>query len=1069
MTPELRILHLEDRATDAELVLCELRRRGFLVSARRVWTEAGFLAGLRGPAPDLILADFALPSYDGLSALRLAHQERPEIPFLFVSGALGEEAAIDALHNGAADCVAKERMGRLGPAVRRALQGVDESRQRQQAEEALRKSELNYREIFNATHDAIFVHDAVTGEILDVNQAMLGMFGYTREELADMRPEEFRFSGPYSREEAVRRIRLAFAEGPQVFEWESRRKSGERFWTEVALRGATIDGQGRVLAVVRDLTERKAADADLRQANEELELRKTSILDLVEDLKAEVEAQKRTEKELRNSEALYHSLVENIPQCILRKDCAGRLVFCNENFRRLSGFPLEQLLGKTDADVYPPELAQKYREDDQRVMETGQTAEFVEENITGQGWRFMQVVKSPVRDAGGQMAGVQIVFWDITERKRAEDGMRHLAAIVESSDDAIIGKDLDGNVLSWNKAAEQIYGYPAHEIIGRSVSILIPRDHADELPGILDKLKRGENVDHFRTTRIRKDGQSLHVSLTISAIRDTNGRVVGASTIARDITDIITAELALRESEVELETIYDNAPFMMCLVNRQRHVERMNRTMAEFAGGQLSLDGLQHPGDILGCVNALDEPRGCGFGAKCQTCPMRLAVVKTFETGQPCRQVEAGLFLAKGGIRREIQVSASTAPVRLQDQSKVLICLEDITGRKQLQAQFLHAQKMEAVGQLAGGVAHDFNNIIAAALLHLQLLQERQNLEPELAASLRELQKGTQRAASLTRQLLLFSRREAMQTKRVDFNEVIKGLLKMLARLLGEDIDTAFSPGPEPVSVEADAGMLEQVVMNLCINARDAMPRGGHLDLRLQHMALGAEEVRHHPEARPGYFACLAVTDTGCGMDETTLKRIFEPFFTTKEAGKGTGLGLATVHGIVQQHRGWVEVESAVGRGTTFRVFLPAAQPPEAAQLQTGEVRCRSGTETILLVEDDEQVRRMVRMTLCLHGYEILEASDGLEAIRMWERHEVKVSLLYTDMVMPGGLTGLELGQRLQQSKPGLKVVISSGYSPDLVDREGRLPAGMRFLAKPFDPKSLGRMVREILDEKGTI
>jgi PAS domain S-box-containing protein len=1199
MTQDLRILHLEDRAPDAELVVCELRREGFHVRACRVWTEAGFLSELRSAAPDLILADFALPSYDGLSALRVAQQECPEVPFLFVSGALGEEAAIEAMHNGAADCVAKERLGRLGPAVRRALQGVEERRQRRQAEEAFRKSELSYREIFNATHDAIFVFDAVTGRILDVNQTTLDMFGYSREELANLREEDLGFFGPLSREEAARRIRLAFTEGPQIFDWEVKRKNGEQSWVEVALRGANIHGQERVLAVVRDISERRRiqeerekALADLRLANEELELRKTSILDLLEDLKAEIGAQKRIENALRNSEALYQSLVENIPQCILRKDRAGRFVFCNQNFCRMIGFSLDQLLGKTDAEVYPPELARKYREDDQRVMETGQSVELVEENITGEGSRFMQAFKSPVRDASAQVVGVQIIFWDISERKRAEDGLRHLAAIVESSHDGIIGKDLDGKILSWNKAAERIYGYRAGEVVGRSISILVPRDRPDELAGIMAKLKLGETVEHFRTIRIKKDGQPLHVNLTISAIRDANGSVVGASTIARDITDIVTAESALRNSEssyqmlfdkmvdgfalheilcneagqpvdyrflavnpsferltglkaqavvgrtarevipeieafwietygrvaltgepasferyerqmgrhfavaafcpapgkfacmflditehkraeeniqrsqAELEAIYDGAPLMMCLLNREHQVERMNRTMAEFAGGHLSLDAPKRPGDVLGCASALDDPRGCNFGTQCLTCPWRLAVVKTFETGQPCRQVEATVVMVQGGIRREVQFSASTALVRLQDQPKVLVCLEDVTTRKQLQAQFLHAQKMDAIGQLAGGVAHDFNNILAASLLHLQLLQQKQDLEPELAASLRELQQGTQRAASLTRQLLLFSRRQVMQTKRLDFNEVIKGLLKMLTRLLGEDIDTVFTPGPEPVWVEADVGMLEQVVMNLCVNARDAMPRGGYLDLRARRLALDDEEVRQHPEARTGLFACLMVTDTGCGMDEATLKRIFEPFFTTKEPGKGTGLGLATVRSIVQQHHGWVQVESVVGLGTTFRVFLPAAEPPEAAELQAGQAKCRGGTETILLVEDDEQVRRMVRMTLRLFGYEVLEAGNGIEAIRMWEHHGAKVSLVFTDMVMPGGLSGLDLAERLRQSKPALKALISSGYAPDLIQRQGGLPAGMRFLAKPYDPKSLGKVVREFLDEK---
>ncbi len=731
--------------------------------------------------------------------------------------------------------------------------------------------------------------------------------------------------------------------GPE--EWALRAEDASRIVVDIRSYPVQVPDQVLVFCIARDITKFKAAEMDLRLANEELELRKTSILDLLEDLNSEIAAQKRVQKALRDSEALYQSLVENIPQCILRKDRAGRFVFSNQNFCRMSGFSPDQLMGKTDADVYPPELARKYHDDDQRVMDTGQNLDLVEENITGKGRRFMQVVKSPVRDAEGQVVGVQAIFWDITEHKRVQE--------------------------------------------------------------------------------------------------------------------------SIQRSEAELEAIYDNTPLPICLINPEHHVERMNRTMALYIEGRPLSAGPQHPGDILGCAGALDDPRGCGFGPQCKTCSLRLAVANTFETRQPCRQVEATLSLDRNGIRRQIQVLASMAFVRLQDQPRVLVCLEDITNRKQLQAQFLHAQKMQAVGQLAGGVAHDFNNILAAGLLQLQLLQQKQNLEPELAASLRELQRGTERAANLTRQLLLFSRRQVMQTKRLDSNEVIKGVLKMLTRLLGEDIDVAFSPSPEPVWVEADVSMLEQVVMNLCVNARDAMSGGGRLDLSVQNLVLGAEEARQHPEGRPGRFACLTVTDTGCGMDETTLKRIFEPFFTTKEPGKGTGLGLATVHGIVEQHHGWVQVESVVGRGTTFRVFLPAVEPPVDAQVQTDQVKCRGGAETILLVEDDEQVRMMVTKTLRLFGYEILEASDGLEAIRMWEPQGAKVSLVFTDMVMPGGFTGLELAQRLRQSKPGLKVLISSGYSPDLLDREGRLPAGMRFLAKPYDPKSLSRIVREFLDEKG--
>ena len=520
--------------------------------------------------------------------------------------------------------------------------------------------------------------------------------------------------------------------------------------------------------------------------------------------------------------------------------------------------------------------------------------------------------------------------------------------------------------------------------------------------------------------------------------------------------------------QAEMEAIYEGTPFMMCVINSQRHVERMNRTMVEFVGAEPSATKPQGLGDLLACLNSLENARGCGASERCNECPLRLAMLRTLISGQPCRQIEARLRLARGGARREICVSASTAVVRLQDQLKVLVCLEDITMRKEIESQLLQSHKMEAIGKLAGGIAHDFNNILAATLLHLQILQQEPGLEPSLAAALRELEEGNQRAAQLTRQLLLFSRRQVMQTRRVDFSEAVKGLTKMLRRLLREDIDMTFTPSEEPAWVEADAGMLEQVVMNLCINARDAMPKGGQLTLGVARSTLSAEDLRPRPGVRPGAFACFTATDTGCGMDEASLKRIFEPFFTTKEPGKGTGLGLATVDSIIRQHRGWVEAQSAVGRGTTFRVFLPLAEPPATAQARTGptQTQSRGGSETILLVEDDQELRRMVRITLGLLGYEILEASNGVEAMRVWEHHGSRVNLIFTDMVMPGGFTGLDVAQRMRQVRPDLKVVISSGYTADLLQQGGRLPAGMKFLAKPYEPDKLIHFVRECLDER---
>lgn len=392
--------------------------------------------------------------------------------------------------------------------------------------------------------------------------------------------------------------------------------------------------------------------------------------------------------------------------------------------------------------------------------------------------------------------------------------------------------------------------------------------------------------------------------------------------------------------------------------------------------------------------------------------------------------------------------------------------VEDITEHRQLEEEFRHAQKMEAIGQLAGGVAHDFNNILAATLLHLSLLQDDPQLTPGTRESLKEVEAETQRAVGLTRQLLLFGRRQVARIEPLDLNALVKELLKMLRRLLGENIQVKFDRAPVGAPLKADAGMLEQVVMNLCINARDAMPRGGQLTLSAAVIDLAGYPVKGQAEARSGRFVCLSVQDSGCGMDQAVLKHLFEPFFTTKPVGKGTGLGLATVFGIVKQHDGWIEVESVVGQGSTFRVYLPGlatpADQPQAAE--TGGEPVRGGSETILLVEDDFSLRRASALCLRKRGYAVLEAAHGAEALELWRKHQPRVDLLFTDMVMPQTMTGLDLAKRLRKERPGLGVIISSGYTAeqaDLVSPE----LGMKFLAKPYHFPNLAKLVRQCLDE----
>jgi two-component system cell cycle sensor histidine kinase/response regulator CckA len=398
--------------------------------------------------------------------------------------------------------------------------------------------------------------------------------------------------------------------------------------------------------------------------------------------------------------------------------------------------------------------------------------------------------------------------------------------------------------------------------------------------------------------------------------------------------------------------------------------------------------------------------------------------------------------------------------------SQVVHCYgADVTDVLNLEAQFRHAQKLESVGQLAAGVAHDFNNILTVIQGYSECLMVRCCADSGTLGPLKQISDASKRAAALTRQLLMFSRKQVIQTKVLDLNLVLQNLANMLLRLLGEDISLEADYCSQLPPIEADTGMLEQIVMNLAVNSRDAMPKGGKLTINTSSVDVDEDYVSHHPDARIGSFVCLTVTDTGCGMERKTLDRIFEPFFSTKEVGKGTGLGLATVYGLVKQHQGWIEVSSLVDVGTIFKIFLPVAfrkadLPDNSPQLADP---VRGGGERILVVEDEPVLREMVCEILKQYEYRVIEAASGVEALRVWDEFDGQIDLLLTDMVMPEGMTGRELAVQLKKRKPELKVIYSSGYSPDSNGRE----LGQNdtvFLAKPYLPPQLARTVRQSLD-----
>jgi two-component system cell cycle sensor histidine kinase/response regulator CckA len=635
---------------------------------------------------------------------------------------------------------------------------------------------------------------------------------------------------------------------------------------------------------------------------------------------------------------------------------------------------------------------------------------------------------------------------DITERRSVEEVQARLAAIVENSDDAIFAKSLDGTILTWNAGAQALFGYTSKEAVGQSVELLVPPERRAELVETLDRVRAGQSISHLETVRRRKDGTEVVVALSISLLRDADGRMTGASTIARDVTESRTADERLRESEERYRVLFDESPMPMWLYDpgslrivmaNHAAAEQYGYTMDELLA--LALPDVFRPEDaekIRAAVRAL---------------PLGRSYVGTWKH----RRKDGSL----------LDVDMHRNDVRLGGRTLRLAVLHDVTRRRNLEEERRQSQKMEAVGRLAGGVAHDFNNLLTAILGYSDLLASRFHVGDPERAEIQEIRRAGERAAALTRQLLAFSRKQVLLPEVLDLDSVVRGLLRLLERLIGENITVSLVVAPDLGRVLADPGQMEQVVMNLAVNARDAMPRGGELRVEIQNVDLDDAFASEHIGVTPGPHVLLAVTDTGVGMAPEVQKQIFEPFFTTKRTGEGTGLGLSTVHGIVNQSGGTIWVDSEPGRGTTFKIYLPRiVGAAAAAQLASGTFPSLEGSGTILLVEDDEQLRQLARRILELSGYTVLEARSPEVALRIAREHDGPIHVLLTDVVMPG-MSGPELAASLQRERPSMPVLYMSGYTDNAIAHHGVLDPGTQLIQKPFTPNRLVQRVREVMRE----
>ena len=640
--------------------------------------------------------------------------------------------------------------------------------------------------------------------------------------------------------------------------------------------------------------------------------------------------------------SLSSSLLEALPDATIIVNQQGVITGANSQVEELFGYSAKELSGEKIETLVPERYRPQHRTDRDHYSSAPKTRRMgAGLELYGRrrdGSEFpVEISLSPVQTAEGTM--VLSAIRDITEQKQIEQQLRkaneeldrrstrelsesrsRLALIVDSSADAIIGKDLNGIVTSWNKSAENIYGYTAEETIGKPINLIVPADRQSEVTDFLDKIKRGELVDHHESVRITKDKRLLNVSISISPMRDVTGRVIGASVIARDIT-----------------------------------------------------------------------------------------------------------------------------------------------AQKRVEEQLRQAQKMEAIGRLAGGVAHDFNNILGIMTACTELIRDKLERDSQQMQYVDTIRKAAERGASLTRQLLAFSRKQVVQPKIVDLNERLRELTKLLRPTMQEDVETVISPKCSSAIVEIDPSQFDQIVLNLAVNARDAMPKGGKLIIETSNVAFDQAFSDLHPPMTAGKYVMLAVSDTGVGMDEATKLKIFDPFFTTKEPGKGTGLGLATVYGIVRQSGGSVWVYSEPGHGTTFKIYLPSAEDKVGAavapELET-EIP-RGNGKTILVVEDDDMMRMLTRQILEQHGFAVIEASDGKVALERMAASNGTVNVVLTDVVMRN-MNGPELALRLSQLHPGTRVVYMSGYTGELIAQHN-LGSGITLLDKPFTRTTLLKAIHGAL------
>ncbi len=896
------------------------------------------------------------------------------------------------------------------------------------AAEALKKREEWHRSILQAAMDGFWMVGP-DGRLLEVNNAYCRMSGYSEPELLAMRIpdlEVFLETG----EQVTDHMANIIEQGQARFVTRHRRKDGSIFAVEVSAQHYAGE-EGRVFVFLRDITEQKCVNEAELALQQERELYE----DLVNTLPAGAyRLRARTPGEWRAETWQTMALAQY------------SLDFASDRFCAILGITHEALAANLGVitDLIHPDEKDDFNEKNAQAMTDFNPFVWDGRIVSNQQTRWVHLESLP------RVIDPETVLWtgvvyDITELKQAEKEKEQFYKFFQTSADLMCLADPRGYFLKTNPAFSETLGYTEAELVAKPIVEFI---HPDDRQATLDEIARQLQTGFTRSFRNRylcKDGSVKWLSWRVNY-----GKTEGISyATARDITDKKRAEEALHEREEQLRVIFDTSQAGIIQVDPQGTILFANNRMAEMFGMPLGqLIGSSYPEHLF---TTEQQTGNALMGQLIRGDVQEVAVERHY------LRADGSDFWGFLSGKRLVNPDGSL---------KALVgIIADLTEQKKLQEQLTQAQKMESVGRLAGGVAHDFNNMLNVILGHAELARMKEVLTPPLREHLEQIQKAAERSADIVRQLLTFARKQTVTPKVLDLNETVDSMLKMLRRLIGEEIDLVWRPERELWPIRMDSSQIDQLLANLCINARDAITGVGRITIETGNKIFDAAFCSRHNGYVVGEYVVLTVSDDGSGMDKETRQHIFEPFFTTKEVGQGTGLGLAMVYGIIKQNAGFIDVYSEPDQGTSFKIYLPrcpgeeesaeTARPPEPAA---------RGQETVLLVEDEPVILDLGKELLEMQGYRVLTAATPGKAIRLAEEHCGEIHLLLTDVIMPE-MNGRELAQKLLSLYPGLKCLFMSGYTADIIAHHGVLDEGVHFLQKPFSLDALAAKVREALDQ----